>query len=405
MTQIRRPTLAVLIAVTMISQLAMNILLPSQTGIAGEFEVDFKYVQLNISLYLIGTALAQLFYGPLSDRYGRRLMILIGLSVFLVGSVMCVFAPNVDVFIVGRVIQAVGSCAGFVMGRAMVRDMYSMDQAAAKIADLTSVVVIVPGLAPLIGGYFDAWYGWRASMVFVLVVGVLVFIYALRRAHETLPAEKRHEVSFASMFRSYPVLFRNRVFTSYAVQASCHTGAYFIFLSGSSYVFISLMGGTVEELGLWFLAVTVFYIIGNKGVSGFVHKFGIARVNILGALITVAATISLLSVHFIVGLTTLSFFGIICFLALGNGLNISTGIAAALSADPERVGAAAGLSGSMQLGFSGLASWVVSIYLTDTASPLIFALVALACVGLAASILGAVHSRRKADTAETGRVE
>jgi MFS transporter, DHA1 family, multidrug resistance protein len=399
MTDIRRPTLAVLIAVTMISQLAMNIVLPSQTGIAAEFAVDFKYVQLNVSLYLIGTALAQLIYGPLSDRYGRRLMILIGLGIFLVGSVMCVSAFNIEIFIVGRAIQAVGSCAGFVMGRAMVRDMYPMDQAAAKIADLTSVVVIVPGLAPLIGGYFEAWYGWRASMWFVLVVGVLVFLFAYSRAHETLAEDKRHEVSFAGLLRAFPALFRNPVFSAYALQASFNTGAYFVFLSGSSYVFVSLMGGSSETLGLWFLAVTMFYIAGNLGTSRYVRKFGVARINILGVTIALAATFILMIVFQVAGLTTLSFFGIICFLGLGNGFCISSGVAGAISADPSRVGAAAGLSGSMQLGFSGLASWIVSVYLIDSAFPLILAMALLSAAGFVASLAGARYSRKSSGNA------
>ena len=395
MSVIQRPSLAVLIAITMVSQLAMNIILPSQTGIADDFSTDFKYVQLNVSLYLIGTALAQLIYGPLSDRYGRRLMVLVGLAVFLLGSILCVAAVNVEIFIVGRVIQAVGSCAGFVMGRAMVRDMYDMDQAAAKIADLTSVVVIVPGIAPLLGGWFEAWIGWRASMWFVMIVGLLVFALAWTRAHETLAPEKRHEVNFATLFRAFPILFRNPVFNAYTLQVSFNTGAYFVFLSGASYVFINLMGGTPSLLGLWFLAVTMFYIVGNLGTSRFVAKFGVARINILGAVIAALATGALLSVSLVSELTTLSFFGIICFMGLGNGFCISSGVAGAISADPDRVGAAAGLSGSMQLGFSGLASWIVSIYLTETAFPLVFTMALLCAVGLVCSFLGAYHGARK----------
>ena len=394
MTEIRRPTLAVLIAITMVSQLAMNIVLPSQVGIAEDFATDYKYVQLNVSLYLFGTALAQLIYGPLSDRFGRRQMILIGLAIFLVGSVMCVAASDIEVFIAGRVIQAIGSCAGFVMGRAMVRDMYPMDQAAAKIADLTSVVVIVPGLAPLVGGYLDAWAGWRASMWFVLVVGAIVFVIALVRAHETLPEDKRHDVSFASLFAAFPTLLRNPVFTSYALQTSLHTAAYFVFLSGTAYVYVNLMGGAKEEIGLWFLGITVFYIAGNRGTSRFAASHGIASVNVLGGGLACVATAALLVVEMIWGNSALSFFGIICLMALGNGLCISSGIAAAISADPARVGSAAGLSGSMQLGFGGLASWIVSIYLTDSAFPLIFTMALLAGAGFVASVAGAVYGRR-----------
>ena len=166
MIEIRQPGLFVLIAITMIGQLAMNITLPSLNGIVADFGTTKPIAQLTLSLYLVGTAVAQLVYGPMSDHYGRRRIVLFGLVVFILGSIFCLFAQTIEMLIVGRVIQSVGACAGIVMGRAMVRDIYSTDRSTTMIANLTSAVVIVPGLAPLIGGYFDVWYGWRLSIAF-----------------------------------------------------------------------------------------------------------------------------------------------------------------------------------------------------------------------------------------------
>ncbi|MBT3701741.1 MAG: multidrug effflux MFS transporter [Alphaproteobacteria bacterium] len=391
---IQRPGLFVLICITMIGQLAMNITLPSLPGIVEDFGTTEPIAQLNLSLYLVGTAVAQLIYGPLSDRFGRRPLVLIGLIIFVLGSVMCLLASNIETLIIGRVIQSVGGCAGIVMGRAMVRDIFSTDKAAAMIANLTSAVVIVPGLAPLIGGYFDVWYGWRLSIAFVLVLGVLIFFYALRGAHETLAVEKRHESHFFELLAAFGVLLRNRIFTAYALQVSFNTGAYFSFLGGSSIVFRLMEWGTPAELGFYFFGITVFYIGGNVITSRFAHRVGAGKINLAGTVVAMSGMIMLLLTHLAFGLEAPVFFGFVCFLAFGNGMCISTGVALAIGADSRRVGAAAGLSGSLQLGFSAIATWAVSLLLTESPFPLVLAMLALCFGGLVTSVAGTLLTKR-----------
>ncbi|MBF0278562.1 MAG: multidrug effflux MFS transporter [SAR324 cluster bacterium] len=384
----RRPSLLVLIAITMIGQLAMNITLPSLTGIIEEFATTKAIAQLNLSLYMAGTATALLIYGPLSERHGRRPMVLIGMLLFILGSIVCLISASIEVMIASRVIQAVGACAGIVMGRAMVRDMFSMDKAAAMIANLTSAVVIVPGLAPLIGGILDDWYGWRLSIAFVLFLGILITIYAFYSAHETLPKEKRHEAKFGELFKAFGILLKNRIFNAYALQVSFNTAAYFSFLGGSSIIFKLMNWGNSTELGFYFFSVTCFYIVGNFGTAKFAHIFGARKVNIAGTIIALAATTLLIVLENFSGLTALSFFGTTCFLGLGNGLSISSGIAIALSADSQRVGAAAGMSGSLQLGLGGIAAWLVSWLLVDTPTPLVLTMFAGSLIGFIASVIG-----------------
>jgi MFS transporter, DHA1 family, multidrug resistance protein len=393
----KRPTLFVLISITMVGQMAMNITLPSLSFIAQDFGTTEAIAQLNLSLYLVGTAIAQLIFGPFSDRYGRRVIVLFGTIVFVIGSIACLLAPSIETFIIGRIVQSVGGCAGIVMGRAMVRDMFSMDKAAAMIATLTSAVVIVPGLAPLLGGFFQDIYGWQLSIVFVMVIGLFVVMIAWSGAHETLPVAARHEAHFSQLFSAFWVLLKNKLFATYTLQVTANTSAYFAFLGGSGIVFTKIMNwGTPAELGLWFFAVTVFYIAGNMLTARYAARIGAHRLNLIGTFIALLGTAILIIVYQTSGITAPVFFGLIFFLAFGNGLCISSGVAIAIGADPKRVGAAAGLSGSLQLGAGGaLATWVVSILLVDTPMPLIATIVILCLAGFIASILGNAHFGKK----------
>ncbi len=384
----RRPTLAILIAVTMAGQLALNIILPSMAGLAKTFHTTHSMVALTLTLFLAAMAIGQLVFGTMSDRFGRRPVVLGGLLLFNIGTVVCFTAPTIEVLILGRIVQAVGGCAGMVMGRAMVRDIYDTNRAAAMIAYLTMAVVVVPTLAPLIGGYLDVWFGWQANFVFVLIVGLITLGLALVWAYETLPAEHRHDMEFLAMFRAFVALLRNSLFTGYAVQLSVNTAAYFAFLGSSPRILVDFMGGTIEQLGVYFLAVSSFYICGNFGTAKLTKIFAVASMVTAGSLIAVVGAVSLLAVQMSVGLTPLTFFGLMSIIGLGNGFCISAGFTGAISADPRRVGAASGLAGSMQLGFSALVAYVVSLLLVDTALPLVTVMVFCTFIGLIAPVLG-----------------
>ncbi|MCW9036140.1 MAG: multidrug effflux MFS transporter [Rhodospirillales bacterium] len=380
----KRPTLAILVVITMGSALAMNIILPSLPAIQESFKTDYATVQLTLTLFLAGLAIAQLIYGPLSDRYGRRPIALIGLGLFIIGTTACLLAPSIETMIMGRILQAVGGCAGVVIGRAMVRDLYDTDQAAVMIAYLTMAVVVVPTLGPMLGGYLEEWYSWTASFVFILIMNIVFFIAAFFKAHETLPPPKRHKAHFLEMFGSFNQLFRNPTFAGYACQVSFCTAAFFAFLGGSPYVMINLMGSSPAKLGLYFVYVSVFYIIGNFGTAKLAKKVGVLNMARLGTLIALLGGGILLITDLMIGLNPITFFGIMSLIALGNGFCISSGMAGAIGADPHRVGAAAGLAGSMQVGFGAASTYIAGsllAYYKVTSVPLIS--VMFACCVLA----------------------
>ncbi len=381
--------LAVLVLISMGGPLGMNIILPSLSSYQVAFETDYARAQLTLTVYLAAIAVGQLFYGPLSDRFGRRPIVLIGLVILVLGSVVCFFATSIEMMIIGRMVQALGGCAGMVMGRAMVRDRYDSDKAATMIAYMTMAVVVAPSLAPLLGGVLEDQAGWKASFVFVIIFALLVLLVSLKGAEETLASEKRHQARFGALFMSFLYLLRNRVFLSYALQVSFSTAAYFTFLGGTSYVLIDLMGGTATELGIYFVVVSAFYIAGNFVTARLTERIGIYRLILVGTCIALIGPFGMLAAQMTIGMVPFSFFGLMCFVAFGNGLCIATGVAGAISADPDRVGAAAGLAGSMQIGFGALSTFVVGILLSafeTTPMPLIL-VVAFCCIAAFIALL------------------
>jgi len=399
-----RPTMAVLVVVTMAAHLAMNIILPSLPGIQASYQTDYATVQLTLTLFLVGIAVAQLIYGPLSDRFGRRPIVLAGLAILVVGTIICLLAPNIEALIAGRLVQAVGGCAGMVMGRAMVRDLYDANRAAQMIAYLTMAAVVAPTTAPLVGGILEEQFSWQASFVLILVASVGFLIFAYTSAHETLPSERRRDVRFGQLFQSFWVLLKNPLFNGYACQVGFSTGAYFAFVGGTPYVAINLMGATPAILGGYFLLVTMFYIGGNFGTARLAERFGVSRMVTIGTLISLTGAVAMLAVEMAFGLVPVTFFGIMSILAAGNGFCISAGTAAAISADPERVGAASGLAGSMQIGFSAVSTFVAGLllqYYVTTPMPLILVMVGFCIMAVISPVIG----RRVAHAAATGGVQ
>ncbi len=385
--------MAVLVVITMAAHLAMNIILPSLPAIQRTFATDYATVQLTLTLFLVGIAVAQLVYGPLSDRFGRRPVVLAGLGILVVGTLLCLVATTIEVMIVGRLVQAVGGCAGMVIGRAMVRDMHDTNRAAQMIAYLTMAAVVSPTLAPLAGGIIEEMHSWRASFLLILILSIAFLVFAFAGAHETLPAARRHDVRFSHLFKSFWVLLRNPVFVSYGCQVSFSTSAYFAFLGGSPFVAINLMGGTPTELGSYFIVVSIFYIFGNFGTARLSERFGVARMVWVGTLISLIGAFTMLTVQLVYGLVPMTFFGIMSVIATGNGFCISAGMAAAISADPERVGAASGLAGSMQLGFSAASTFIAGVLLQiyPTSPMPLIAVIVVFCV---AAVVSAMFGRR-----------
>jgi DHA1 family bicyclomycin/chloramphenicol resistance-like MFS transporter len=357
-TAVRPPSFAILVAVSAIGPLALNIFMPSMPGLQGAFGVNYGTAQLTLTLYLAGMAACQLVYGPVSDRFGRRPMMLAGLSVFVAASLLAALAPTIEVLIGARLLQALGGAAGIVLARAMVRDVYSREKSASVIAYITMAFVLAPMVAPVIGGALDEWAGWRASFWLLCVLGLGVLAASVVFLPET-HLNRGGSANGVSLLTGAAHLFAIARFRGYAMTLAFSSSVFFAFLGGAPHVMVDILHRTPVEYGLWFIAVSVAYMTGNFLSGRYTQRYGIDRLMLAGNLLTVAGGAICLAVALGGMLSPLGLFAPMGLAALGNGLVIPNGTAGAISVDPKMTGAAAGWSGFTQMACGAAASQLV----------------------------------------------
>lgn len=378
------PHIATLILIAGLAALSLNVFLPSLPAIARHFGVPYPTAQLTVSAYLATTALMQIVIGPLSDRFGRRPVMLGALAVFIAATLGALAAPNFEVFFACRLIQT-AVASGFAISRAVVRDMVPTDQAAAMIGWVTMGMSVVPMIGPVIGGGLEQAFGWQASFWMLAAGGVAMLALVWADLGETARATSS---SFAAQFRAYPQLFRSQRFWGYVLAAASASAAFFAFLGGAPYVGTEVYGLSPAGLGAYFAAPALGYLVGN-GLSGrYAAQVGINRMMMAGALV---ATFGL-GVLWIFEVADWSpawvFFGFQVFVGVGNGLLLPSANAGMLSVRPELAGSAAGLGGAITIGGGAAVSQLGGALLQggDTGLPL----VALMLTTSALSILAAM---------------
>ncbi len=368
----------------------MNIFLPSLPGMTAHFNTEYRLIQLSVALYLGVNAGLQLLMGPVSDRWGRRPVILWGLGLFLVATLGCIVATNVAVFLTFRMIQA-SVVVAMVLSRAIVRDMVPQDRAASMIGYVTMGMAVVPMVGPAIGGILDEVFGWQANFWALFVLGVALFWLCWRDLGETAPLTGR---TLAQQFRDYPVLLTSRRFWGYALAAGMSSGSFFAYLGGAPFVGDRVFGLPPATLGMLFGAPAIGYFLGNFLSGRFSTRIGVNRMVLWGATAN-AGGIALNLTLFYLGLgTPLSFFGLMTFMGLGNGMVIPNATAGALSIRPDLAGTASGLSGALMIGIGAALSALAGLLLTQGSGA--FALLwIMLCSGLAAIVTILLVIRRE----------
>ncbi|WP_179954067.1 multidrug effflux MFS transporter [Denitrobaculum tricleocarpae] len=390
-----RPALAILIAVAAVGPLALNIFTPSMPGMQRVFDVSYGTIQLTITLYLFGTAVAQLLYGPLSDRFGRRPVLLIGLCLFLLGSIASAFATSIVWLLISRTLQAVGGCAGLVLSRAIVRDMHSREKSASMIGYITVGMVVVPMISPLIGGVLDQWFNWRAGFLFVTAAGFIVLLATLLKLPET-NFDLRPIPGLRGILLSYSGLLKSREFRHYAFNAAFTSGAFFAFLSGGPFIAIELMAQPTSVYGICFVFVALGYMSGNFLTGRLAERMGTDTMITLGSSLSLAGAVTMCLLALTGNINLVTIFGPMALITFGNGLSLPSATAGSVSVNPKIAGAAAGLAGFMQMTLSACITLFVGYLQSDSALPMILTI--LATSAIATSIHA--HARiRKAKTA------
>lgn len=374
------PHIVTLILLAGMSACVMNMFLPSLPAMAAYFQTDYGVMQLSVAVYLAFSAVLQIFVGPLSDKFGRRPLILWGIGIFMVATLGCIFAPNIETFLAFRMMQAAIATA-MVLSRAAVRDMYTQDQAASMIGYVTMGMAVVPMISPALGGILDEWFGWQSVFWALFLLGGLTGLLAWSDMGETaVPSVK----SLTAQFGEYPELLRSPRFWGYALAAGFSSGAFFAYLGGAPFVGQEVFGMSPARLGFFFGAPAVGYFAGNFITGRFSTRFGVNQMVLWGCLANaLGGTISLLIFASGYG-SPLSFFGLMTLVGLGNGLCIPNATAGMLSVRPHLAGTASGLGGAIMIGGgAGLSAWVGVLLTPESgAFPLLWMMLVTAVLGL-----------------------
>lgn len=383
------PHILTLVMIAGMSALVMNIFLPSLPQMADYFSADYGVMQLSVSLYLGFNAVLQIFIGPISDRLGRRKVLLGSIALFMVATVGALLATDVVTFLLFRMAQAV-IVAGLVLSRAVVRDMVPQDEAAAKIGYVTMGMALVPMISPMVGGVMDEVFGWRSTFYLMLGLGGLLFALVWADLGET--AELRG-VRMIDQIREYPDLLRARRFWGYSLTAAFTAALFFAFLGGAPFVGTEVFGLSPSALGFYFGAPAVGYALGNLLTGVFSRRYGINAMILVGSLIG-AAGIALLILLWAGGLAPAPvFFGTFVLTGIANGLVMPNATAGLLSVRPHMAGTASGLGGALMLGGGASVSALSGVLLQPGSGPM--PLLILMLVAAILSVLAILYVIRR----------
>ncbi|SFA98002.1 MFS transporter, DHA1 family, bicyclomycin/chloramphenicol resistance protein [Poseidonocella pacifica] len=388
------PHISTLILLAGISAMAMNIFLPSLPRMTEHFQTDYRVMQLSVALYLAVNAVLQIAIGPISDKFGRRPIMLWGLGIFLVATLGCIFAPTVEVFLVFRMLQSV-VVVGMVLSRAVVRDMVAADRSASMIGYVTMGMALVPMIAPALGGFLDGAFGWEANFWALFIFGTGLVWLTWKDLGETSVSSG---LTLGQQFREYPELLTSRRFWAFSLANAFASGAFFAYLGGAPFVGSEVYGLDPETLGLYFGAPAIGYMLGNFISGKFSVRIGINRMVVYGTMIN-AIGIGLALIAFGLGFgSAQTFFAFMTFVGLGNGMTIPNATAAMLSVRPRLAGTASGLGGAIMIGGGAVLSALAGAALSPGtgAWPLLWIMFATACAAIASIAYGLYRERQVA---------
>ena len=347
-----------LASIALIGPLAVHLFLPVLPAVKEALGLSDAVAQATFSVALLGMGVSTLFYGSFADRYGRRPVLLCGLVLFLIGSLLSMAAPTVELLIAGRFVQAVGAGCGITLVRAIARDAYGPDQLVKAIAYLTMFYTMGPMIAPIAGGYLVDHFGWRSAFGFSLFGGALILLGSWLAIYETRPAGIG-EKGGVGLAQGYIELFSHLRFTCFVMQTGFNTGAFLVTASGASFLMKEVLHRPAAEYGLWFLTFPVGFFCGNFVSSRVGRRAQIEQMVFLGSLLAMA-TVTALSLLLVSGyVTPLVIFGSGFFITFAQGIALPYGQAGAMAVNPKLAGTASGIGACMQ---NLLAALFVQIY-------------------------------------------
>ncbi|WP_419740157.1 multidrug effflux MFS transporter [Ruegeria sp.] len=359
------PTLITLIFATALSVLSLNMFLPSLAHMSEDFAVDYGLVNLSVAGYLAVSAVLQLIMGPLSDRYGRRPVLLICMTIFVCASVGCALAESIWLFLGFRLLQA-AVVAGSVLSSASIRDQYPPNEAASRLGYVAMAMALAPMLGPMLGGALDMLFGWRAGFVLYSLLGAGLLTLLWFDMGET---NINRSSTFAAQLREYPHLFRARRFWGYALCAAFSIGGFYSFITGAPLVAAAWFDLSPAMLGLGIGIITGGFMVGNFITGRIAARTRLTTMILIGRI--VASTGPFLGLLLFLGQmgSVWVFFGSAICVGFGNGLTNANASAGVMSVRPKLAGSAAGLSGAMIVALGAVLTSITGAFVNAENGP------------------------------------
>jgi MFS transporter, DHA1 family, multidrug resistance protein len=375
-----RITLLLLVAMTGVAPISLYMLVPALPELATTFGRDISIAQMTVSLYMVGIACSQIIMGPLSDRFGRRPVLLAGLGLMVVASAGCMFAETLPQLIAARFLQALGGATGMVVSRAIIRDLYSRERVSSMISLVIAVMMIAQMLSPLTGGLLEVAFGWR-SIFYVITAASVMTAVAITLA---LPETRRDRAPGSGFRGDFGSLMTSRAFLGYMLCQVLASQIIFAFAGGGPYIVVMQMGRTGAEYGAWFATTGFAYLIGNLCCVRFSPRHSLERLIWFGlGLQLLGAALNLLW-----GVTGLNqapswLFGTQMLVMFANAFVMSNSAAGAISIRPEAAGTASGAMGFLQMGLGSLLSqfgaWLGGHFATPVPLNIAIVILSIAC--------------------------
>ena len=359
-----------LAAISFVGPLAVHLFMPVIPAVRSALHLSASLAQLTFSIALFGMAFSTLFYGSLSDRYGRRPVLLSGLALFLIGSAISAFAVSVSTLVLGRLVQAIGAGCGITLGRAIAQDVYGPERLVKAIAYLTMAYSIGPMISPIVGGILIDAFGWRSVFGFALAIGAVIAVcayVAVFESHPPPPPDKRVHVN---LLGNYAQLFSHARFTAFVLQSGFSTGAFLVTATAASTLMKDMLQRPSTEFGIYFLTFPLGYLFGNfitSRIGSRVANETMVLAGSLGLIVTVAGQSAvLLSGH----VTPLTLFVPGFFITMSQGLSLSYAQAGAMETNPKLAGTAAGIGVFVQNFLGAAFAQFYGVFADGTVVPL-----------------------------------
>jgi DHA1 family bicyclomycin/chloramphenicol resistance-like MFS transporter len=345
--------------------LSMNIFLPSLPGMTAYFDTTYAIMNLSISMYLAFTALLQLFIGPISDRVGRRPVVLVSFVIFFIATIGCLLSTSIEVFLFFRMLQAF-IVTGMVLSRAIVRDIVEDKKAASMIGYVTMGMAMVPMFAPAIGGFLNDLFGWKANFSMLLFIGIIIAALAYFDLGET---NNNISKGFSKQFKEYPELFKSKRFWAYSFTTVFASGSFFSFIGGAPFVSTNSFELSSIAFGVYFGVTTLGYVVGSFISGKFSERFGIHFMLLQGSWITALGLLLSLFIFWLGFGSATVFFGCMILAGVGNGMVLPNANAGLLSVRPSLAGSASGIGGAIMLGGGAFLAYLAGLISTEQAGP------------------------------------